>query len=60
MIAALEFFANHANLFGDRIVEDGEALYTLISALCGHRNRDLSKLGYRAMESLLQQVCTNA
>lgn len=55
-IAALDFFSYHAELLGVYLVDGSEKLYKDIKKLCSHKNNDISKSAYKALESLLKQV----
>ncbi|KAI8384548.1 uncharacterized protein BYT42DRAFT_493256, partial [Radiomyces spectabilis] len=54
-IAALELFANHAQLFDGEMIKDSQLLLDQLQKMAHHGNRDLSKLGYRALETLFKQ-----
>ncbi|KAI9262204.1 hypothetical protein BDA99DRAFT_438520 [Phascolomyces articulosus] len=55
-LAGLTLFNNHGDMFHKFIIRDSESLYKSLRTLCEHQNRDLSSLGYRAMEKLLKEV----
>ncbi|KAI9317521.1 hypothetical protein BX666DRAFT_1633731 [Dichotomocladium elegans] len=55
-LAALSFFSNHTDLLDTFIIEDCGYLYDHIQAFCMHKNRDLSKLGFKTMNNLMKMV----
>ncbi|KAI8329229.1 hypothetical protein BC941DRAFT_384857 [Chlamydoabsidia padenii] len=55
-IAGLELFIEHAQLLRLYLVQDYPEIYTSLQKLCGHQNRDIKKLGYRALECSFKQI----
>ncbi|KAI8098597.1 uncharacterized protein BX664DRAFT_288171 [Halteromyces radiatus] len=57
-IAGLNLFTEHMSLFGSFIVNDYAEIYTLLQKLCELKNRDVSKMAFRALESFFKQLGT--
>jgi len=55
--AALDLLARHAEQFDSFIYEDYKELFERISQWAQHKNYDMKKLGYIALDSYYKQVC---
>ena len=55
-IAALDLLAKHAEQFDSFIYEDYKDLFDRISQWAQHKNYDMKKLGYTALDSYYKQV----
>jgi hypothetical protein len=54
--AALELLGKHAEVFCAHLTEGSETMYKLLCDLCKHRNDDLRRQAFNAMERFLVQV----
>ncbi|KAJ8280685.1 hypothetical protein GJAV_G00057750 [Gymnothorax javanicus] len=54
--AGLRLFAKHAAQFSSCLMEHYRMVFDIMSKLCGHRNVDMKKASYYALESFLKQV----
>lgn len=54
--AALELFAKHAEQFDEFIYVDYRELFERISQWAQHKNYEIKKLGYLALDSYYKQV----
>jgi hypothetical protein len=55
-IAALNLFTKHAEQFDEYIYDDYESLFTRITNWAQHKNYDLKKLAYSALDPFYKQV----
>ncbi|KAG5837285.1 hypothetical protein ANANG_G00237680 [Anguilla anguilla] len=54
--AGLRLFAKHAAQFSSCLMDHYRTVFDVMSKLCGHRNVEMKKASYYALESFLKQV----
>ncbi|XP_061073095.1 DNA-dependent protein kinase catalytic subunit [Conger conger] len=54
--AGLRLFAKHAAQFSSCLMDHYRTVFDVMSKLCGHRNGEMKKASYYALESFLKQV----
>ena len=52
----MDFFSEHTRLFQQYLLNESAVLYEYLKKLCASKNRDLSKLAYKAVEALFKEV----
>ncbi|RKO91256.1 hypothetical protein BDK51DRAFT_31104, partial [Blyttiomyces helicus] len=57
--AGLQLMIDHPDRFRAEFAADYLAIYTSLRAVCTHKNRDLAKLGVRAIEGFLREVAAS-
>ncbi|CAO3576402.1 unnamed protein product [Absidia cylindrospora] len=55
-LSAMSLFIDHARLFDVYFIQDYADIYDTIKKICAHINRDLSKMGYRVLESFFKKI----
>ncbi|KAI9209180.1 uncharacterized protein BJ171DRAFT_576762 [Polychytrium aggregatum] len=56
--AGLEILVNHGDLFAERLFSDYPSIYANLKHLSIHKNRDVSRLAFRALDKFIEQIAT--